>query len=224
MKRPYGCGCLTKIAAFLVVALILYALHPWIFRELGYSVLCSDSLQKADVIVVMAGSYIIRTQEAAALYHEGWSPRVLLTRESPPDSFYQLKAKGILLPEMIDINQQVLEGLGVPRSSISRIEIPVDNTDEEARRIKEFLERDHLRRLIIVTSKTHSRRACMTFYHYLGKDLQIICRYSRFDPFDPTGWWKKRKDARELIFEWQKLILYRIQFLLSSIRNGGRKI
>ncbi|HEV8131403.1 MAG TPA: YdcF family protein [Acidobacteriota bacterium] len=213
MRRSCGCGCLTQTIGVILLGAVLYLLHPWILPLFGNFLLRSDPLQKADAIVVLSGAYTTRSQEAAALYHQGWSPRILLTREIPPDDFYGLRQKGILLPESIDLSQQVLEGLGVPRSQIWRLDTPVDNTDQEAKQIGEFLKRQKVRRIIVLTSKTHSRRACLVFHHYHDKDFQIICRYSFFDPFDPKTWWKRRRDMRDLIFEYQKLAVYEIQFL-----------
>lgn len=219
MKNSHGFGCLGTIFGCLVLGLLLYFSHVWLLRQCGFALLRSDTLQKADAIVVMAGGYAIRAQEAAALYREGWSPRVVLTREAPPDGFYQLKDQGINLPEMIDVSQQVLERLGVPRSGIWRVDGVVGSTDEEVQRVGQYLKERNLHTLVLVTSKAHSRRACLVFHHYWKNDFQIVCRYSRFDPFEPKRWWKSRKDIRELTFEWQKLILYRIQFALDSIRR-----
>jgi len=211
MRR--GCGCLAQIIFLVVLSAGLYLAHPWILPVFGNFLLRSDPLQKADAIVVLSGAYTVRNEEAAALYHQGWGPRILLTRELPPDDFYQLKKKGIELPESIGLSQQVLEGLGVPRPQIWRLEVTVDNTDEEVKAIGEFLKRQKVGRVIVVTSKTHSRRACLVFHHYYHNEFQIICRYSYFDPFDPERWWKKRRDVRELIFEYQKLAAYQIGFL-----------
>ncbi len=211
MKR--GCGCLIQILVLVLILAILYQVHPWLLPVFGNFLLRSDPLQKADVIVVLGGAFTVRSEEAAALYHQGWSPRILLTRELPPDDFYQLKQKGIVLSETIDLSQKILEGLGVPRSQIWRLEVPVDNTDEEVQAAGEFLKGQKVRRIIVVTSKSHSRRACLVFHHYYDNDFQIICHYSFFDPFEPRTWWKRRRDIRDLIFEYQKLAAYQIQFL-----------
>ena len=214
--KLFGCGCLSTLLPLLLAGLFVYAFHPWLLEQWGYTLLRSQPLRKSDVIVVMAGTYAIRAEEAAALYRENWSPRVLITREVPNDDFWRLREQGISVQESIDINQEMLQRLGVPRESIWRIEAPVGNTDQEIRHAGEFLKQQHVRRLIVVTSKTHSRRACLGFDHYYGADFQIICRYSRFDPFEPKLWWTRRRYVREFLFEWQKLLLYRLQFALQE--------
>ena len=88
----------------------------------------------------MSGGYAVRAQEAAALYNGHWGEHVVLTHELPPPGFADLSNKGILhFPQMIDVSQQVLEGLGVPRTSIWRVETAVDSTDEEVQYVGKFL-------------------------------------------------------------------------------------
>ena len=206
-----ACGCL-GVLILVGMALFVYAIHPWILGAAGNALLRSDPLVKADAAVVLAGANTVRVREAAVLYQEQWVPRIILTRERPPEGAEELRKQGVAVPEMIDMSQRILEGLGVPESSIWRVETPIDSTDEEVRAVRTFLQGRNVKRLIVVTSKTHSRRSCLTFRHYLGADHEIICRYSRYDPFNPSGWWKKRRDIREMLFEWQKLLLYRLQF------------
>jgi hypothetical protein len=135
-----------------------------------------------------------------------------VTRDLPEEGFYELRKKGILLPENIDMAQQILEGLGVPRASIWRMEASSDNTLQEARYAGEFLKKQHVSRVILVTSKLHSRRTCLVFHQLFEKDFQICCRYSRFDSFEPHSWWKARKATREFLIELQKTIAYKLQF------------
>lgn len=216
--RSQGFGCLSVIAACLLLAALGYAGHPWLLSRWGNSLLRSDPLQRADVIVVMSGGYAVRAQEAAALYHEHWSEHVVLTREVPPAGFDELRSKGIRLPEMIDISQQVLEGLGVPPAAIWRVGAAADNTDDEVQALGKFLKVKGVHTLILVTSKTHSRRSCLVFHHYFGGEFQITCHYSRFDPFAPNSWWKTRRDTREFLFEWEKLLMYQAQFAMNAFR------
>src|SRR5262245_20203779 len=109
MKIRGGCGCLWWLSVLLLTALLLFALYPWLLTRWAYSVMRADSLEKADVIVVMAGTYAIRPQEAAALYRERWSSRILLTQERPAEDLRQLRSLRIAMPDAIDVNQQVLE-------------------------------------------------------------------------------------------------------------------
>ena len=219
MIHSRGFGCLGTIVACLLLVVAGYAGHPWLLRQWGHSLLRSDPLQKADVIVVMSGGYAVRAQEAAALYNEHWGEHLVLTHDLAPPGLAELRSKGIIqLPEMIDVNQRVLEGLGVPRVNIWRVEADVDNTEEEVQYLGKFLKEKGARSLIMVTSKTHSRRSCLAFHHYFGNEFQITCRYSRFDPFDPDSWWKSRTGTREFLFEWEKLLMYQVQFALSAFQ------
>ena len=208
-----SCGCLIVLALFSVI-IAGAGFHASFLPYVAQPLVRSDPLEKTDAIVVMAGAYGLRAREAAMLYGEHWAPAVILTREEPFDGFLELKQLGVPLPEMIDLNQMTLKVLGVPQKDIWRVEDPVNSTDQEAETVRQFLTEKGVRRIIVVTSKTHTRRACMAFEHHLGAEFHVVCRYSRYDPFDPEGWWKKRKDIRELFFEWQKMIAYRLQYAL----------
>ena len=69
----------------------------------------------------------------------------------------------------------------------------------------------HWRRVIIVTSKYHTRRAGFAFRRGLaGTGAEVIMRASRYDPSDPARWWRYRPDFRFAASEFQKLIAYRL--------------
>ena len=69
----------------------------------------------------------------------------------------------------------------------------------------------HWRRVIIVTSKYHTRRAAFAFRRGLeGTGAEVVMRASRYDSSDPARWWRNRSDFRFASSEWQKLIAYRL--------------
>ena len=46
-----------------------------------------------------------------------------------------------------------------------------------------------LQRVILVTSKQHTRRVRVTWGSLASKELVATVRYAREDPFDPDRWW-----------------------------------
>ena len=66
-------------------------------------------------------------------------------------------------------------------------------------------------RLIVVTSKLHTRRAGFSIRRALqGTGTEVVMRASRYDPAQPSAWWRTRADVRFYGSEWIKLILYRL--------------
>ncbi|MBW1802980.1 MAG: YdcF family protein [Deltaproteobacteria bacterium] len=77
---------------------------------------------------------------------------------------------------------------------------------------KVMIERE-FKSVIIVTSPTHSRRAWLTFKKVFEDDeIMITSLPSRYQAFDPKNWWTKRKYSKEVVFEYQKLIYYKLAY------------
>ena len=50
-------------------------------------------------------------------------------------------------------------------------------------------------RVILVTSKPHTRRVRAIWGALVGNTPEVIVRYAREDPFNPARWWRNTKDA-----------------------------
>jgi len=105
----------------------------------------------------------------------------------------------------------VMEQLGVPASAILQPPESVDNTGQEANMLRAMAQERHWRRVIVVTSKYHTRRAGFAFRRGLeGTGAVPIVRASRYDASDPAQWWRRRADFRFAGSEWVKLLFYRL--------------
>jgi uncharacterized SAM-binding protein YcdF (DUF218 family) len=104
-----------------------------------------------------------------------------------------------------------LRQLGVPETAITVMPREVDNTAEEAAVTREVASRSGWTRLIVVTSKYHSRRTRFAFRReFNGTPVQIIVRTSRYDSAKPERWWHDRADVRSVLQEYAKLLLYHL--------------
>ncbi len=179
-----------------------------ILKSIGDFLIVENQLKKTDIIIVLAGSIPDRTMEATDIYNDGYSKKILLTKEILPKSFEILLEKGVKIPEGYDINKIVLTSLGVSDDDIESLDKRVQSTYEEASAVKDFLMENGYDSLILVTSKTHSRRAYLTFRSFLGNEIEIINKPTKYDDFNPDAWWTKRKDAKELFFAYIKMLFY----------------
>ncbi len=201
------------IAIIFFIAVCVSALYlENILKSIGNFLILEDRLKKTDIIIVLAGSIPDRTMEAADIYNGGYSKKILLTKEILPKSFEILLEKGVTIPEGYDINKIVLTSLGVSDDDIESLDKRVQSTYEEASVVKDFLMENGYDSLILVTSKTHSRRAYLTFRLFLGNEIEIINKPTKYDDFNPDTWWTRRKDAKEVFFAYIKMLFYSIYY------------
>jgi uncharacterized SAM-binding protein YcdF (DUF218 family) len=187
--------------------------HAPILTRLGKYLVVQDVLKKADLIVCMMGSPVERGLAAADLYHQKMAPRILIAREDLPSGIEVLKKRGVHYPEARELLEMMLTGLGVAKSDLLSSERFAGNTLEEVKLIRDVVQRNGFRSLIVVTSPTHTRRTWLTFRNVFGKvEVDIMMAPSHYSDFRPEDWWKKRKYGKAVIIEYQKLIYYMLKY------------
>ena len=91
------------------------------------------------------------------------------------------------------------------------------STLEEARGVQEFLkaEKKPPSRLVLVTNKTHTRRARMIFRRILrDHPIEVLAHPTSYDDFDPVRWWSRPKQALHVLNEYVKLCVNSIELLI----------
>jgi uncharacterized SAM-binding protein YcdF (DUF218 family) len=164
-------------------------------RGVGGWLMVADPLEPASAIVVLSGHVPFRAMEAAALYRQQWAPEVWLTHPVQPSEEAALRRLGIDKSGEEAINREILNRLGVPSHAIRVLESGVVNTAEEVRLIASELERVGAGRVILVTSKPHSRRVRATWRTLVGRHPRAVIRYAAADPYDPSRWWRRTSDV-----------------------------
>ena len=177
----------------LVGALVLLGLS-----QLGYWLVVADPLEPAGAIVVLSGRVPFRAMEAALIYREGLAPEVWLTKEVVRPEELALDRLGVAVVRDEVYNRAVLERLGVKREAIHLLGDGIWNTADEVRLVASELGRNHGERVIIVTSKSHSRRVRATWSAIVGASPRAIIRYAREEPYDARGWWRNTRDALDV--------------------------
>jgi uncharacterized SAM-binding protein YcdF (DUF218 family) len=196
---------LSRLAALAALLLLIAALAA---PRLGAWLVVEDPLQTADAIFVLGGTMFQRPLEAVDLYHEGWAPRMLLMRQIADDGEIELQRRGVPFQREIDVQVDVLTRLGVPRSAIQILD-EQNSTRDEADTLLAVVAANRWSRVIVVTSKQHTRRARLVMNRRLaGTGSQAIVRASRYDRADVDGWWRNRSTLRFTLFETQRLVAY----------------
>jgi len=199
---------------FVIALIVISHYRAPILTYIGNYLIVKHPLQKADLIVCMAGEPVARGLAAAKVYENGLAPSVFISREKLPDGHEDLKKRKVHYPERRDLIIMMLQGLGVPRSACVTNNQFVGSTYDEVKMVRDHVRRQGYRSLIIVTSPHHTKRTWLTFSKLFEKDaVKIMMMPSHYSGFRPENWWKRSKYIKELIIEYQKLIYYAIKFL-----------
>jgi uncharacterized SAM-binding protein YcdF (DUF218 family) len=186
------------------ILIALAALGTTAFFTIGRWLVVQDPLVHSDVIVVLSGQLPGRALEAARIYKAGYAEQVWVSQGLSPAE--ELKAMKIFYLGEDFYNEKVLLAQGVPADSIRVLERPSANTEEEVSEISENLRRSNLHRVILVTSKPHTRRVRTIWHKLVGSDPGVIVRFAANDPYDGAYWWRHTHDALDIVRETLGLI------------------
>ncbi len=177
----------------LVLTLILLAFHQQVLAGLGESLVVSDPLKHADLIYVLAGDFWgSRVLVGANLGSQGWAPKVIMAGGD-----YVNRPTSDLA---VDFAAQH----GYPRNLFLPIRLEAHSTVDEARAMGPIFHRLGAKRIILVTSNFHSRRAAQVFRLFLP-EFDFRMEGSPDDAFDPQAWWKKPQERHLVFSEYQKM-------------------
>ena len=170
-----------------------------------------DPLEKSDAIAVLSGTRLDRPLEAVDLYQAGYAPAIVLTYEIPERALGAAATRGVTLPAEVDEARDVMIKLGVPASAIIQPARIHDNTAQEAQTLHQLAHQHGWRRIIVVTSPYHLRRAAFAIRRELnGTNVEVEMRGTRYEPAHPERWWAYRDDLRWVLDEGAKLIAYEL--------------
>lgn len=180
-------------AALVILALV-------VFFSVGNWLVVQDSLAKADAIVVINGQMPERAREAAAIYKQNYAAEIWITRpeDDPTDELRQL---GIPYVGEAFYDEKILMQLGVPPESIRIMNQAASNTEDEVAKIGAQARTEGLHKLIVVTSRAHTRRVKTIWWKLLGPNPELVVRYAPSDPYDGSHWWRHTQDALDVLRE-----------------------
>jgi uncharacterized SAM-binding protein YcdF (DUF218 family) len=183
---------LSIIGSFLFLLLLAFlSLGRWLDKE--------DPPQKAAAIAVLSGRMPSRALEAARLYNQGYAPQIWLSYSVEPGATLEKFSVPYAGEEFYD--RLLLLHQGVPDSAIHILAPPIVNTADEMRTFGQALRKENLHRIIIVTSRVHTRRTAALWKRLSAKDGEAIIRGASGDSDDPAHWWRNTGDALDVVRE-----------------------
>lgn len=178
-----------KILAGIALAVVLLGVAAWSFPQ---RVLCVESGPvKADALVVLGGGSTERSERAIELFKEQAAPQIFLSGAGDCES-----------------NKRFLLGKGVPEAAIT-LESRSHTTLENAKFTVPLLRALGAKRVIIVTTWYHSRRAVACFRHS-APDIEFYSRPSYFGY--PREEWKRQGIKGYVKSEYEKLAGYWVRY------------
>ena len=200
-----------KRAYYLTLFILLVILCLFLFRNrylpyAGNFLVVEDNLEKADAIFVFGGSIPNRIIEAADIYNQGFAPLIIISKYPKPEGYKYLEEKGITYPEGHDINKSIALSLGIPENSIMITNYRTASTFEELILLKNFCLEKNYKKIILVSTKSHTKRISKIFLDIAGDKIKGVVRYTGYDSYNPDKWWNDRHSLRQTMFEYQKLL------------------
>jgi uncharacterized SAM-binding protein YcdF (DUF218 family) len=183
-------GLFSLAAAFACVVAFVGALYfaPSILR-------IEEPPCTADALVILGGEIVCRPARALELYQQGTATNLIITGFGDCESVRLL-----------------LAAKGVPDSSI-QMECASRTTRENAMFTVPLLRAQHAKRVVLVTSWFHSRRALYCFRHF-APEIEFVSLPTISDL--PHNHWPTKWERRWVLSEYLKLVYYRVRFGISS--------
>jgi uncharacterized SAM-binding protein YcdF (DUF218 family) len=123
-------------------------------------------LEKADVIVLLAGSYEERAPLAISLFQTGKAGQIILTDDGVRRGWSREHQRNLFTMERAMID---LEKHGVPRHSIVMLPFGKSGTVHDAFAVRDYILKHNIRSILLVTSDYHTRRSLWTFLRVFQK-------------------------------------------------------
>lgn len=199
---------------FLIVVLCLVVLWPVLTWGGAQLLIVKSEIASADAIVVLSGSstYLERADWAARLYREGRAPVIILTNDSLISGWDRVEERN---PFFYELAARELQKRGVPESKIHVVSNIALGTYEESLGLRDYATAHNLKRLLVVTSAYHSRRALWSMRHACegsGIEIGIDSPPPGWQTPSPSTWWWHRWGWKVVAGEYGKLIYYRMRY------------
>ena len=167
----------------------------FVLPNAGSFLVCSETPQKADLILVIGGDfYGPRVIKGADLAVQGYAPFALIS--GPPYGPGQPEGE-------FAVNFLITKGY--PRSLFQVFGHHARSTITEAIAVSGELRRRNVHRVLLVTSEYHSRRADVVFRLFCP-GVHFISVPAPDEHYDPNRWWSDPSSRRLFFSEFEKIL------------------
>lgn len=187
-----------------ILTLLLYFFRWPICKAFGEFLIYENELKKSEVLFVLSGGGFDRGNEAVKLYEAGWAPKIVCTGENIPTIFYAVDLEYY----ESEVTYKNITRQGVPEDNVELV-IKGTSTIEEAGIIREYCLKNNFKRIIIVSSKFHTRRIKrVVLPKFEGTGIEVILHGAPSSSYDELAWWGNEYGLIALNNEYIKLVYY----------------
>jgi len=200
----------TRRRRFLVICALVVLAAPVFAWAAARLLIVKAELQSADASIVFSGSstYIERAARAAELYREGRAPLIVLTNDGVVGGWDHREDRN---PLYYELSSRRIQQQGVPGDRISVAPGQALGTYDESVLVRDFAVAHKLKRLLVVTSGYHSRRALWSMRRACegsGIEIGIDSPPPGWQTPSPWVWWSKRRGWKLVGGEYVKMAYY----------------
>lgn len=194
------------IVGFAIAALWLGV--AWIAAKL---LIVKAELSSADAIVVLSGpaTYLERSDWAARLYQRGHAPVIIVSNEGLISKWSKADDRNLYF---FELTTRELRNRGVAAKDVQVVSEIGAGTYPESQRLCDYAASHKLKRLLVVTSAYHSRRALWSMRRACAaRQIQIGIDGPPpgWQTPSPGRWWLSEWGWKVVAGEYVKLIYYR---------------
>ena len=188
----------------MVMLLILFIVRKPILRGLGNYLIYENEPQKAEAMFVLSGSPYDRGREAARLFKEDFAESIVCVGENIPHNFKVLD---------IRLTESELTKLQIIKSGVSEDAITVlpkgTSTLEESDHILHFCKANGFVKIMVVSSKFHTRRIRQVFRKKFAREgIEVVIRGAPSSEFSEKSWWENEYGLLFVNNEYVKQLYY----------------
>jgi len=194
--------CLSVLGCALLVSVFLVrASGSWLVR---------DHPERSDIILVLAGDINDRRYWTAIQYLQRGFGQALLVDASDDEILYG-RTPAQWAQDFIRLSA------GPLASRVEVCSIKGDSTAQETRFAADCLRRYNPRKVLLVTSDFHTRRALSIFTRRVPQYAWSAAAAEDATQFGPQ-WWRHREWMKNYLKEWQKLVWWEVVDRWSLVR------
>jgi hypothetical protein len=187
-------------------AAILPAVRNPLLQRLGWTLVVTDQVERADAIVLTLDVGRAGVLEAIDLVNQGVSSRVFLFFDATDPSIHEYRRRGIAVEETVDILIRDLKAAGV--SEVAKMPAAVTGTEDQGPQLAEWSKAHGFTSVVVVSLPDHSRRVRRVMSRATkNHPTRVFVHAARYASFHPDSWWHTRDGVRTQIWELQKLIV-----------------
>jgi uncharacterized SAM-binding protein YcdF (DUF218 family) len=229
-----------KLAITGIRMLVLVPLLTWIIYYLrGRQFALRDRLQKADAIIVLAGTrgnidfLNGKVRTAVRLYQHGWAPRIIFTGKfsrmvtdtptlMPLEELQKAVAQGRIQEKDVAVAGKTWDiclGAKYMRDQAIQMRVPAEatlieseslHTRENAEYVLALLKEHRMQSIILITTPFHQLRTYLTFAKvFQPHSIRIINYYADTGEWHPMTWFFSRENRKLVNSEMERIKKYR---------------